>query len=787
MEKAADRPKLESIDYAFPLNSCFSPCHRVSLISAAAYMAVTAPRISATLIDVANTLPGPSEFTNDESFVNSPYNVELGWDFLNSEPGIFSAFLNRLFPNASNAEKELFDMPFVEGSMLLCVASTLERAIDYSMVSFCVSGELEGTKSFSNELYSREKSNIHVSLAAQRILDIILNSKLIKKNSTKDLLAGLPQIFGPLYLIMAQVRTSIAKYQSFFTDSNVSNLLSGFIDGCDRIFAKFNNCKIDSNGRWHDENGKFCTSNDKVGISTQRSQENKIVNEIGSLPARLMKSVFDHMKKSITEIAKREEKGHKLQIGMVGRMTFDLLVKESVKGFYQFPYFSVPSQVVPKEPVGTRDLLPQQMKIREQVIGLITSIFKRHGAVTIDTPVFELREVLTEKYGEESKLIYNLEDQGGELLSLRYDLTVPFARFVATHGINSIKRYHIAKVYRRDKPAIERGRFREFYQCDFDIAGVSSPMIADAEVISVICELLDSIGKFCKMPDFSFEIKVSHRQLLSAMTEIAGVPTEKFRTVCSSIDKLDKVEWSIVRNELIEMKGLSAQAADKLHEFLVFQGEPKQVLSELRKREDMLSVAGKILDEMELLFSYLEALDVLKFIKFDLSLARGLDYYTGVIYEGAATNSKIGVGSIAGGGRYDGLIGMFANKPIPAVGVSLGIERVFAIIENNMPEKPRQSDTEVFIASIFADYTKERMEIAGELWRNGIPCEMMPKNKPDIKTQFGLASSIGARLTVILAPDEMTNGQIKIKNMTTSEEIIIARSNLIPEIKKLLQ
>ena len=188
-----------------------------------------------------------------------------------------------------------------------------------------------------------------------------------------------------------------------------------------------------------------------------------------------------------------------------------------------------------KSAKGTRDFHPDQMAVRERVINRIVNVFKCHGAVTIDTPVFELKEVLTGKYGEDSKLIYDLKDQGGEILSLRYDLTVPFARYVAMNKIMNIKRYQIAKVYRRDNPSISQGRYREFYQCDFDIAGQYDPMVPDAECVKIVKDILKA------MEIGNFVIKVNHRQILDGIFEVCGVSTDMFRTICSSVDKLDKV------------------------------------------------------------------------------------------------------------------------------------------------------------------------------------------------------------------------------------------------------
>ena len=194
---------------------------------------------------------------------------------------------------------------------------------------------------------------------------------------------------------------------------------------------------------------------------------------------------------------------------------------------------------------------PLQMAIKERAISIIKTVFKKHGACEIDTPVFELKETLCKKYGEESKLIYDLEDQGEELLSLRYDLTVPFAWYVAMNGIQNIKRFHIAKVYRRDQPAMQRGRFREFYQCDFDIAGKYDPMIPDAEVLKIVDEILTNLnaGKF--------QIKINNWKFLDAFIEIAGCDKSMFKTICSSIDKLDKSPWEEVEAELLNQKGLT--------------------------------------------------------------------------------------------------------------------------------------------------------------------------------------------------------------------------------------
>jgi len=439
----------------------------------------------------------------------------------------------------------------------------------------------------------------------------------------------------------------------------------------------------------------------------------------------------------------------------------------------------------PKIAKGARDFYPDQMAIREVAFNKITAVFKRHGAVSIDTPVFELRETLTGKYGEDSKLIYDLADQGGELLSLRYDLTVPFARYVALNSIAAIKRYHIAKVYRRDQPQMNRGRFREFFQCDFDIAGAYSTMVPDAEVLKVLVEILDdlSLGEY--------EVKLNHRKLLDAMLDIAGVPPQKFRPICSAIDKLDKEPWEVVRAEMIEEKGLPADVADRIGEFVILRGKPMDLLNKLTDEAEghakhPLAIhpeSAAALAELKILFEFLEGMDALGPIVFDLSLARGLDYYTGVIYEAVLLGGN--VGSIAAGGRYDKLVGMFSGKEVPAVGVSIGIERVFAIMEAQMRAEAaaangtiRETETQVLVASIGNGLQKKRMELASKLWAAGVKAEFGFKPNPKMADQLGFALKAGIPYMVLFGEDEISRGVVKLKDLDAGIEEVVAESEL---------
>ncbi len=436
------------------------------------------------------------------------------------------------------------------------------------------------------------------------------------------------------------------------------------------------------------------------------------------------------------------------------------------------------TKVKPKVAKGTRDYGPDQMRIREQVFSTIRRVFKRHGGVEIDTPVFELKSVLTGKYGEDTKLIYDLADQGGEILGLRYDLTVPFARFLAMHSVGNIKRYHIAKVYRRDQPVLSRGRYREFYQCDFDIAGSYSSMVPDAEAITVACEILNElpVGQIC--------VKLNHRCILDAIFEIAGVPSEKFRTICSAVDKLDKASWEEVRKEMVDEKGLSLEVADKIGEFVLNAGEPFKLWKELQESGKFGQHEGalKALGEMKLLFEYLEAMKSLQYVSFDLSLARGLDYYTGVIYEVVIIEGDTAVGSIAAGGRYDNLVGMFSasDTQTPCVGVSIGVERVFTIIEKKSQAKSvlKRPNVQVYIASIGGSSLAYRMRIAQSLWEINISAEYSSKENPKLKSQMDECLEKGIPFMVIFGEDEIAKSVVKLKNMHEHTEVEVELANL---------
>ncbi|CAF4970016.1 unnamed protein product [Rotaria sp. Silwood1] len=447
-----------------------------------------------------------------------------------------------------------------------------------------------------------------------------------------------------------------------------------------------------------------------------------------------------------------------------------------------------------KIPRGTRDYHPNQMKIREEVFHIIINCFKQHGANTIDTPVMELTTLLKEKYGEDSKLIYELKNHDNEeTLALRYDLTVPFARYISQNKISTMKRYHIGKVYRLDNPKMTRGRYREFYQCDFDIAGYYDSMIPDAECIKIVGEILD------KLALGQYKIYINHRKLLDAIFTVCGVPNKLFRSLSTTVDKLDKNPWEIVRNEMINEKGLSPEIVDKISRYLHMHGNVN-LIEQLRNDSQLSSekLAIEALNDLELLFRYLTLFNIMDKVIFDLKLARGLDYYTGVIFEAVLTqyqynpqldDDQIAVGSVAGGGRYDELVEKLdpKQKRVPCIGLSIGVERIFSIKEHQLRVQSKlQSktiETEVYVASAEKNFLEERMKLCTYLWDNGFKTEMAYKYNPKLLDQLQYCEKNQIELCVIIGSSELETGTIKIRDVITRNEFVIPREQLADEIR----
>ncbi|KAG8579311.1 hypothetical protein GDO81_010804 [Engystomops pustulosus] len=362
--------------------------------------------------------------------------------------------------------------------------------------------------------------------------------------------------------------------------------------------------------------------------------------------------------------------------------------------------------------------------------------------------------------------------------------------------ISHIKRYQISKVYRRDNPG--RGRYREFYQCDFDIAGHYDPLLPDAECLKIMYEILSELELG------GFLIKVNDRRLLYGILATCGVPDDKFRTVSTVIDKMDKISWDKVRREMIEEKDLSPEIVDRLGEYIRLNGG-LAVLEHLCN-DSLVSqntMAMEALSDLKLLHSYLEIFGVADKVTFDLGLARGLDYYTGVIYEAVLlrgpeephnvpdndTDKIAGFGSIAAGGRYDDLVGMFDSKgrKVPCVGISIGIERILSMAERKAEESfknIRTTETQVLVASAQPHYLEERMRLITALWSSGIKAEMLHKKNPKLLSQLQYCEKTGIPLVAIIGEQELRDGVVKLRDVTTREEVNIPREDLIKEIQK---
>ncbi len=418
---------------------------------------------------------------------------------------------------------------------------------------------------------------------------------------------------------------------------------------------------------------------------------------------------------------------------------------------------------IPQVLRGMRDFPPRQMLLRQRVIDILRGVFERYGFDPIDTPLLELYEVLAGKYGEEGeKLLYRFVDHGGREVGLRYDLTVPLARYVAVHRAElslPFKRYHIGPVFRAERP--QRGRYRQFWQCDVDIVGTRS-MLADAEVLAVWVDALDAL----RIPNAV--IHVNHRQLLEALARAAGVPAPAALGVYRAIDKLAKIGVEGVREELVHL-GVSPDAAGRVLELIQFSGTPSEVLPHLHQQFRGDTAAQQALNELAELFGYLEAYRVPPGrVVLDLALARGLDYYTGPVAEVIVREPAIG--SLGGAGRYDRLIGLFLGEEIPATGASLGLERLVEVVDEYGLLPTPVTVTEVLVAAVDAEQLPAVLEVTRQLRRAGLSAEVYVGERMDLRRQLQYANRKGIPFALLVGPDELAAGVATLRDLVTGEQ-----------------
>ena len=411
---------------------------------------------------------------------------------------------------------------------------------------------------------------------------------------------------------------------------------------------------------------------------------------------------------------------------------------------------------------GMRDILPSDLRKRRKVIRTIQGVFESFGFEALETPAVERIETLMGKYGDEgNKLIFRIlaRGKGGEQgkadLALRYDLTVPLARVVAMNQQLTLpfKRYQIQPVWRADRP--QRGRYREFFQCDVDVVGTEN-ILAEAECLTIVHEALVGLGFE------SFRIRLNDRKILRKMVEGIGAG-EREIAVLVAIDKLDKIGEEGVRKALLN-DDFSPPQVDQLFEMLN-TGKIEGIETELGNLEEIKQMAISMGVQPDRL-------------AIDFTLVRGLDYYTGPVFETILTDDNIG--SVSGGGRYDGLIGMFGKKEVPAVGVSLGLERLITIMdERGMLEDNAAVD--LWVTVFGADLQDDSLKIAQEFRKNGIRT-MVSMRQGKLGKQFKDANKAGARWVVVYGPDDKEKGVVLLKDLQNGEQYFVSLEEAVQKV-----
>ncbi|MBR6310478.1 MAG: histidine--tRNA ligase [Paludibacteraceae bacterium] len=450
----------------------------------------------------------------------------------------------------------------------------------------------------------------------------------------------------------------------------------------------------------------------------------------------------------------------------------------------------------PSIPKGTRDFAPEEMVRRNYIFDTIKSVYRLYGFQQIETPAVENLSTLMGKYGEEGdKLLFKILNSGDFLSDvapsdfsernlpkltnkmcekgLRYDLTVPFARFVTMNRDKitfPFKRYQIQPVWRADRP--QKGRYREFYQCDADVIG-SDSLLNEVELVQIIDEVFRRFG-------INVCIKINNRKILSGIAEIIGEP-EKIVDITVAIDKLEKIGLEKVNDEL-RSKGIAEEALAKLQPIILLKGSNEEKLAKLQEILAASETGLNGVKELETVFGYITSLNIATKTELDLTLARGLNYYTGCIFEVKALDVEIG--SITGGGRYDNLTGVFGMEGVSGVGISFGADRIYDVLNalNLYPEEVAQT-TKVMFANFGENETRYLLPILKNLRDAGISAEIYPENAK-MKKQFGYADTRHIPYVVIAGENEMNENKVTLKNMNSGEQQLVSKEQLLAIIKQ---
>lgn len=450
----------------------------------------------------------------------------------------------------------------------------------------------------------------------------------------------------------------------------------------------------------------------------------------------------------------------------------------------------------PSIPKGTRDYSPEIMVKRNYIFDTIKSVFKLYGYMPLETPAMENLSTLMGKYGEEGdKLLFKILNSGdflsgiteGELQEknslkltnkisekgLRYDLTVPFARFVVQHQNElsfPFKRYQIQPVWRADRP--QKGRYREFYQCDVDVVG-SDSLLNEVELVQIVNEVYHRLK-------INVRLLINNRKVLAGIAETIGYP-DKLTDITVAIDKMDKIGLENVNAELRD-KGITEEAIGKLQPILNLSGSNQEKLEQLRNVLKGSETGLKGVEELTTVFKYIQALNISTEIKLDLTLARGLSYYTGAIFEVKALDAEIG--SITGGGRYDDLTGIFGLKNMSGVGISFGADRIFDVMNQlDLFPKDANTTTQVLFVNFGSQEELYCLPILKTLRVNGINAEIYP-DASKMKKQMTYADKKGIPYVALVGENEMKSGIVSLKNMTSGEQENLTTEELIQKLKQ---
>lgn len=434
--------------------------------------------------------------------------------------------------------------------------------------------------------------------------------------------------------------------------------------------------------------------------------------------------------------------------------------------------------IEPRTLKGFRDFLPSSAAVRQRIVATITKTYESFGYLPLETPALEYADVLTGKYGDEGeKLMYRFRDQGGRDVALRYDLTVPLARVIAQYPElpKPFRRYQIAPVWRAENT--QKGRFREFTQCDFDIVGASS-IVADAEVVQVIAAALTNLGIA------KFEVRFNSRKVLNGLLDRAGISQEQWLPSLRALDKWQKIGVDGVREQLSSF--LPKEQTDAIMKLLPKEGEAFFTWSKRVSSEMIKSPVGKDgWREVNRLYELLQSTaDNPKTFVVDPLLARGLDYYTGTIIEAVLTE-KPEFGSVFGGGRYDTLIGQFIGKDLPAVGASAGLDRLVAALEELRALPESRTSTKVLVTLMDESLTDETVKLANALRSNGVAVEIYPE-PTRLDKQLKYADKLNIPVAIMYGSQEQEEGMVTVKELATKGQKKVPREQLPETIQRIV-